>query len=140
MFFVALANSLDDRLAQFDAVTLHPPHDFRTSRRLVKRIGRRLRRRDFGSFSFINQLLGDRLRRPMLHSYSDVVKSAFSEFPADPRFLPCVLPNWDNTPRSGRRGVVFAKSKPEFFCEYLVKGLALLEKRPPDLRICFIKV
>ena len=75
----------------------------------------------------------------MIHSYSDVVKSAFSEFPADPRFLPCVLPNWDNTPRSGRRGVVFAKSSPELFREYLVKGLALIEKRPPESKICFIK-
>jgi hypothetical protein len=49
------------------------------------------------------------------------------------------LPNWDNTPRSGRRGLVFEKSSPELFREYLVKGLALIEKRPPELRICFIK-
>jgi hypothetical protein len=141
LFFVALADNQslakDIRLAQFDAITLHPPHDFRGSRGLIKRIAKRLRRRDFGSF--VNKLVGDRLRRPIIHSYSDVVKSAFSEFPADPRFLPCVLPNWDNTPRSGRRGLVFEKSSPELFREYLVKGLALIEKRPPELRICFIK-
>jgi hypothetical protein len=141
LFFVALADNQslakDIRLAQFDAITLHPPHDFRGSRGLIKRIAKRLRRRDFGSF--VNKLVGDRLRRPIIHSYSDVVKSAFSEFPADPRFLPCVLPNWDNTPRSGRRGLVFEKSSPELFREYLVKALALIEKRPPELRICFIK-
>ena len=139
LFLVAIANSLDDRLAQFDAISPHPPSDFlaRPSRGLVKRIARRLRRRDFGSF--VNQLVGDRLRRPLIHSYYDVVKSAFSEFPDDPRFLPCVLPNWDNTPRSGRRGVVLEASSPELFREYLIKGLALIEMRPPELRICFIK-
>ena len=137
LFFVAIENNLDDRLAQFDAITLHPPWDFRGSRGLIKRIAKRLRRRDFGSF--VNKLVGDHLRRPIIHSYSDVVKSAFSEFPVDPRFLPCVLPNWDNTPRSGRRGLVLEKSSPELFREYLVKGLALIEKRPPELRICFIK-
>jgi hypothetical protein len=142
LFLVALANNYrDDRLAQFDAITPHPPHDFlrASSAPLVKRIARRLRRRDFGPF--VNQLVGDRLRRPRIYSYRDVVKTAFSEFPgpADRRFLPCVLPNWDNTPRSGRRGFVFEQSSPELFREYLVKGLALIERRSPELRICFIK-
>jgi len=143
LFFVALADSQslakDSRLVQFDAITLHPPHDFlrALSPRLTKRVARRLRRRDFGSF--VSKLAGDRLRRPFIYSYYDVVKSAFSEFPADRRFLPCVLPNWDNTPRSGTRGVVFEKSTPELFREYLVNGLALIERRPPELKICFIK-
>ncbi len=169
LFFVGLrkvpddrqAKLLDDRLAKFDAITPHPPFDFLplSSPRVVKRIARELRRRDFGglrarvaervtdqrvlklirAFSFVDQLVGDRLLRPLVYSYNDVVKSAFNEIPADPRFLPCVLPNWDNTPRSGKRGVVFEKSSPELFREYLVKGLALIERRPPELRICFIK-
>lgn len=133
LFFVGLSNIRSDRLAQFDAITPHPPHDFRASRKLIRRsIARRLRR-------IVNQLAGGRLHRPVIYSYSDVVKCAFSEFPADPRFLPCVLPNWDNTPRSGNRGVVFDKSNPELFREYLLKGLALIERNPPELRICFLK-
>jgi hypothetical protein len=136
LFLVGLSNYPSDRLAQFDAITPHPPHDFRP-RGLIKRIVKRLWRRDFGSF--VNQLTGDRLRRPIIHSYYDVVKFAFSESPGDPRFLPCILPNWDNTPRSGRRGMVFKKSSPELFREYLAKGLALIERHPPELRICFIK-
>jgi hypothetical protein len=140
LFFVASTNDLHNpSFAQFDALTTLPPQDFlnRPRRGLFKRIARRLRRRDFGSF--VNQLVGDRLRRPLIHSFRDVVQSAFSEVPDDPRFLPCVLPNWDNTPRSERRGVVFEESSPELFREYLVKGLAMIERRPPELRICFIK-
>jgi hypothetical protein len=140
LFFVALENFLDDRLTQFDAIALHPPVDYlhiRMSRRIINRIARRLRRRDFGPL--VNQLVGDRLRRPSIHRYSDVVKTAFSDLPDDPRLLPCIFPNWDNTPRSGIRGVVFEKSSPELFREYLVKAIAMIESRPPELKLCFIK-
>jgi hypothetical protein len=43
------------------------------------------------------------------------------------------------SPRSVKRGVVFDKSNPELFREYLVKCLASIESNPPELRICFIK-
>jgi hypothetical protein len=139
LFLVAITNDLhNESFGHFDAIAPLPPQDFltRPSRGLFKRIARRLRRRDFGRL--VNQFVGD-LRRPLIHSYRDVVQSAFSEISDDPRFLPCVLPNWDNTPRSERRGVVFEGSSPELFREYLVKGLTMIERRPAELRICFIK-
>ena len=40
---------------------------------------------------------------PEIWPYSD---SVVDEYPRDPDVQPCVYPNWDNTPRAGRRGLV----------------------------------
>lgn len=38
--------------------------------------------------------------------------------------LPTAIPNWDNTPRVGRRGLVLANSSPERFGEHLRRSVA----------------
>ncbi|WP_312902350.1 glycosyltransferase WbsX family protein [Chryseobacterium taichungense] len=42
---------------------------------------------------------------------------------------PCVLPNWDNTPRSGHRGVVITDTSPELFEKQIEKAIAYLEDK-----------
>lgn len=59
--------------------------------------------------------------------------------PDDPRFLPSVLPNWDNTPRSGPRGVVFEGATPALFEQYLRKALSRVQGRPRETSIIFLK-
>ena len=77
--------------------------------------------------------------RPQIFDYRDLAERALDNAPDDPRFLPCVMPNWDTTPRSGIRGLVFKESTPEAFRGYLQKAFALLKTRPDELRICFVK-
>jgi len=38
--------------------------------------------------------------------------------------LPTAMPNWDNTPRIGRRGLVFANSSPDKFAAHLRRSVA----------------
>ena len=52
---------------------------------------------------------------------------------------PCVVPNWDNTARSGTRGYVLHDSTPELFRAHLRDALALVEGCPIDQRLVFIK-
>lgn len=52
---------------------------------------------------------------------------------------PMVLPNWDNTPRSGMRGLVFHNSTPELFRGHLREAIARVAGRQPDERIVFLK-
>jgi lipopolysaccharide biosynthesis protein len=58
---------------------------------------------------------------------------------AAPDVYPCVTPNWDNTPRSGPRGVVLHESTPELFRRHLQQGLRLVRERAPDQRLLFVK-
>lgn len=56
-----------------------------------------------------------------------------------PEVYPCVTPNWDNTPRSGRRGVVMHESTPDLFRRHLQQALRLVEGREPEQRLLFVK-
>ncbi len=53
--------------------------------------------------------------------------------------FPCVYPNWDNTPRVGRRGLVLHNSTPEAFSIHLEAALQAVASRAPDHRLVFIK-
>ena len=52
---------------------------------------------------------------------------------------PCLLPNWDNTPRSGRNGLVLHDSTPELFRRQVRRGIAIAESDPPEERLLFVK-
>lgn len=52
---------------------------------------------------------------------------------------PCVLPNWDNTPRSGKRGFVLQGSTPELFKKQLSLALKINEGAPEQHNIVFLK-
>jgi lipopolysaccharide biosynthesis protein len=50
-----------------------------------------------------------------------------------------VLPNWDNTPRSGVNGVVVLGSNPELFRQQVRKALAMVAGEPLERRLVFVK-
>ena len=54
-------------------------------------------------------------------------------------YLPAVYPNWDNTPRSGRRGLVLHGSSPERFGPHVRAAVGALASRPADERLLWVK-
>jgi hypothetical protein len=77
---------------------------------------------------------------PDIYNYRDLVKHYDFGLFDGKDFIPTILPNWDNTPRSGKRGWVFHRSTPEAFGEHLDNALQYVLKRPESKpRILFIK-
>jgi lipopolysaccharide biosynthesis protein len=147
LYFVAIVaryKNIKDRyrdamFAPFDAVTPLTPQDFLEdlSSTLIAKVGRRIQTRNvsprFGETGTAWQLV------PARYNYRDVVERALHDIPNELRCLPGVLPGWDNTPRSGRRGVVFDGATPELFAQYLDRALKLVKDRPQQHRIVFLK-
>jgi hypothetical protein len=52
---------------------------------------------------------------------------------------PVVYPNWDNTPRSGRRGLVLDQSDPRLFRGHVEHAVNSLQDRPAEQRLLFVK-
>ncbi len=52
---------------------------------------------------------------------------------------PCIIPNWDNTPRCGLSGLVVHGSSPELFRLLLQKTLKQISHKPIEQRFLFIK-
>lgn len=53
--------------------------------------------------------------------------------------IPTIIPNWDNTPRSGKRGWVFENTTPELFKQHLRSAIDSVKYKPQDKRIVFVK-
>lgn len=52
---------------------------------------------------------------------------------------PIVVPNWDNTPRSGRRGVILQNSSADLFKQQIKKSIAFLSKNNSKEKLLFVK-
>ncbi|MFC6714845.1 glycoside hydrolase family 99-like domain-containing protein [Branchiibius cervicis] len=53
--------------------------------------------------------------------------------------MPCVYPNWDNTPRSGRDGLVITGSRPDMFRRLVAGAAASTLPRPAQERLLWVK-
>jgi hypothetical protein len=53
--------------------------------------------------------------------------------------FPTVIPNWDNTPRSGSNGIVLHGSTPELFRVKLRDAIQYVKERNDELKIIFVK-
>jgi hypothetical protein len=52
---------------------------------------------------------------------------------------PCIGPSWDNSPRLGRRGLVYVNSHPDLFQHTVRRAVAALADRSPDRQLLFLK-
>jgi hypothetical protein len=77
--------------------------------------------------------------RPLVYSYEKELLEVFPNKVPDVEDYPCLMPNWDNTPRSGAGGVVLHGSTPELFRIQVRKSLELTEGVPREHRIIFVK-
>ncbi len=73
---------------------------------------------------------------PEIWPYSD---SVVDDVPRDIDVQPCIYPNWDNTPRAGRRGLVLHGATPALFQRNVEAAVALLADRPADERLLWVK-
>jgi hypothetical protein len=84
----------------------------------------------------LSPLLGS---RPDVLEYEEALLWFLENASADARLHPCVVPNWDNSPRSGKRAVIFQNPKPELFRRHLRQALQLVAKRELENRLVFLK-
>ena len=77
--------------------------------------------------------------KPSVYLYKDFIKYALPELRKDFDGYPCVIPNWDNTPRCGVKGLILHNSTPELFRIYLRDAIQQINHRNPEKRVIFIK-
>ena len=77
--------------------------------------------------------------RPTICEYEDAIPQLLPKKIKHIENFPNVIPNWDNTPRSSSNGLVLNNSHPELFRKHLKQILELIENKPFERRIIFIK-
>lgn len=63
----------------------------------------------------------------------------FVEEDAWENVFPTVLPNWDRSPRSGKRAVVYTDSTPKVFADCLKDCLSLIKNKTEEHKIIFLQ-
>ena len=74
-----------------------------------------------------------------IYSYKKIWPHLLISEASKQNVYPCVIPNWDNTPRSGMNGLVLHGSTPELFRLHLRATLRQIAHKPPEHRLVFIK-
>ena len=127
-YFLAIQNhSWSRRSADFDGFTTNPPCAFRQFQNRIKRI------------NFNGKAYQLKPEGPYVLSYEEYVKKVSSAPFWEDRNYPCVVPNWDNTPRTKKNGFVYLGSTPSLYKRHLQEAVDLVSSRPADERIVFIK-
>ena len=81
-------------------------------------------------------VIGQR-KKPLIVDYSKAVRLLNIKFPNE-KHIACVLPNWDNSARSGAKSLVFSNSNPTSWKVHLGKAVSELKKNqnnPPFIVI-----
>jgi len=77
---------------------------------------------------------------PRTLEYSEAIKHLLPDLNQfDCEAYPCVFPNWDNTPRKGRKGFVLKNSTPALFERLLRDAVSALGEREDEHKLVFIK-
>ncbi len=92
---------------------------------------------------YINQKLGKELfsngRKPQVINFENIVDELITDHGFNFDYYPCLIPNWDNTPRTGKKGRVFLNATPQFFGRQLDKAINKVKHLPEERRFIFIK-
>jgi hypothetical protein len=79
-----------------------------------------------------------KMGKSAIYSYKQLVSELLRDQISNDGEYPCVIPNWDNTARGGKNGLVLYGSTPELFRNYFRHALQIIQNYPSEHKIVFI--
>lgn len=76
---------------------------------------------------------------PTVYRHENVLLTMLPDKNSRVKTYPCLLPNWDNTPRSGQNGLVLHESSPELFRVQVKKTFEIVGNIPLEHKLIFVK-
>ena len=129
IYFVGHTYNLDSCREELDSMgfdALNPVRMFDYQR---KQKGLKFRSRFFHNL----------FRIPYVVPYSEASRWFVAEAETQENVFPTIIPNWDHTPRTGRRGLVLHGSDPDRFEAHLKDVMSYIDHKPLEHRIAFVK-
>lgn len=72
-------------------------------------------------------------------NYSEEIKYYTENIDYENNVYPAIYPNWDHSPRSGKRGLIIVHSTPDLFRKHLTNVIKVVSSKIYGERICFLK-
>lgn len=78
------------------------------------------------------------LHIPSRFAYKDAIKYMVVDDCKNENVIPSIAPNWDHSPRSGRRSIILTGSKPTLFKHLAKETIELVSNKPEEKQLIFI--
>ena len=94
---------------------------------------------------YVTKILGKirlktRLKVLNKFNYSDIVENLLDPaLDSHENIYPSVIPNFDHSPRSGKKGLIWDNSTPELFQKLLHKAIKIIQHKADDHKIIFLR-
>lgn len=72
------------------------------------------------------------------YDFKKVSMKMFTEEDKKPNIYPTIIPNWDRSPRAGKRALIWYNYNPEYFKQQIKLALNLIKDKPEQHRILFL--
>ena len=73
------------------------------------------------------------------YRYDDIVNNIFSRNDSLDNVYPTILPQWDNSPRSGKRSIIYTNSTPDKFKKHVQQAIEIINDKSIEHKILFLK-
>jgi hypothetical protein len=77
--------------------------------------------------------------KPFIWDYKELTEMYDYKLFSNKKFIPMIVPNWDNTPRLGKNGWVFQNSTPEAYKKHLQETVDFVKSRPENNKFILLK-
>jgi len=74
-----------------------------------------------------------------LYDYERIIKHVFTDDDKLENIFPTIFPQWDRSPRSGKKAVIYKNSSPKLFKQHMDEAVKLVENKTPDHKILLLK-
>lgn len=79
------------------------------------------------------------LGMPTTFKYKDAIQYMITEDDYEDNIIPLIAPNWDHSPRSGRKSLILTNCKPEIFGKVVEKAIDAIRDKPKEQQIVMIR-
>lgn len=79
------------------------------------------------------------LNKQAVFSYKSLIPFLTGEEDKNDDVFPMILPNWDNSPRSGKNALIIDNSRPEYFEKHLCQILEKIKQKTINKKLIFLK-
>jgi lipopolysaccharide biosynthesis protein len=79
------------------------------------------------------------LKRLRVYDYEKASAYFIGDEEKDVSCIPTIIPNWDNSPRSGGKAYIMINSSPAKFKKHVSEALKTIQHKPPENALVFLK-
>lgn len=79
------------------------------------------------------------LKYPTVFQYKDAVNYMVTQDAYKSDVIPCIAPNWDHSPRSGKNAILLHDCKPKYFAKAIAKAIDAVKNKKEEEQLIMIK-